>query len=52
MHGYDDDTGDVVCAGGGPDDAMMSTSRFVTPIVAKGRIFVAANGRRYAFTSE
>jgi hypothetical protein len=25
--------------------------RFITPIVAKGRIFVAANGQLYAFTT-
>jgi hypothetical protein len=31
---------------------MMSTSRFITPIAAKGRIFVAADGRLYAFTTD
>ena len=51
MHGYDGDTGAVVFAGGGTGDAMASTSRFITPIVAKGRIFVAANGQLYAFTT-
>jgi hypothetical protein len=50
LHGYDGDTGAVVFAGGGAGDAMGSTSRFITPIVAKGRIFVAANGQLYAFT--
>jgi hypothetical protein len=50
LHGYDGDTGAVVFAGGGAGDAMASTSRFITPIVAKGRIFVAANGQLYAFT--
>jgi len=39
-----------VFAGGGAGDAMASTSRFITPIVAKGRIFFAANGQLYAFT--
>jgi hypothetical protein len=52
LHGYDGDTGDVVFAGGGAGDAMASTSRFITPIVAKGRIFVAADGQLYAFTVE
>ena len=51
LHGYDGDTGAVVFDGGGAGDAMMSTSRFITPIVAKGRIFVAANGQLYAFTT-
>jgi hypothetical protein len=51
LHGYDGDTGAVVFAGGGAGDAMASTSRFITPIVAKGRMFVAANGQLYAFTA-
>ena len=51
LHGYDGDTGSVVFAGGGPGDAMAATSRFITPIVAKGRIFVAANGHLHAFTT-
>jgi outer membrane protein assembly factor BamB len=51
LHGYDGDTGAVIFAGGGAGDGMASTSRFITPIVAKGRLFVAANGRLYAFTT-
>jgi hypothetical protein len=51
LHGYDGDTGAVIFAGGGAGDAMASTSRFITPIVAKGRLFVAANGQLYAFTT-
>ncbi|HSS01990.1 MAG TPA: hypothetical protein VLM79_33255, partial [Kofleriaceae bacterium] len=50
LHGYDGDTGAVVFAGGGAGDAMASTSRFNTPIVVKGRMFVAADGQLYAFT--
>jgi hypothetical protein len=50
LHGYDGDTGAVVFAGGGAGDAMTSTSRFITPMVAKGRIYVAGDGRLYAFT--
>ena len=50
LHGFDGDTGAVVFDGGGAGDAMGSTSRFITPIVANGRIFVAANGQLYAFT--
>ena len=51
LHGYDGDTGAVIFAGGGAGDAMASTSRFITPIVAKGRLFVAADGQLYAFTT-
>ncbi|HET7506320.1 MAG TPA: hypothetical protein VFK02_35115 [Kofleriaceae bacterium] len=51
LHGYDGDTGAVVFAGGGAGDAMASTSRFITPIVARGRIFVAADGQLHAFTT-
>jgi hypothetical protein len=52
LHGFDGDTGAVVFDGGGSNDAMASTSRFITPMVAKGRIFVAANGQLYAFTTD
>jgi hypothetical protein len=49
LRGFDGDTGQVVFAGGGPSEAMTSVRRFQTPIVAKGRIFVAADNRIYAF---
>jgi hypothetical protein len=49
---FDGDTGAPVFAGGGAGDAMMSTSRFVTPIAAAGRIFVAADGAVHAFTMQ
>jgi hypothetical protein len=52
LHGFDGDTGAVVYDGGGSNDAMGSTSRFISPMVAKGRIFVAANGQLYAFATE
>jgi hypothetical protein len=48
--GFDGDTGAQIFNGGGSGDAMTSTSRFVTPMVASGRIFVAANSAVYAFT--
>ncbi len=51
LHGYDGDTGAVIYNGGGSSDTMASTSRFITPIVAKGRIFVAADGQLYAFAA-
>jgi hypothetical protein len=50
LHGFDGDTGAVVYGGGAAGDQMSGTiSRFVTPIVAKGRIFVAGDGKAYAF---
>jgi hypothetical protein len=48
--GFDGDTGAQIFNGGGPGDAMTSTSRFITPMVANGRIFVAADSAVYAFT--
>jgi len=50
LHGFDGDTGQVVFAGGGSSDAMGGISRFQTPIVAKGRLFVAGTNRVYAFS--
>jgi hypothetical protein len=48
--GFDGDTGAPIFNGGSAGDAMMSTSRFVTPIAASGRIFVAADAAVHAFT--
>jgi hypothetical protein len=50
LHGYDGDTGAVVYAGGGAGDEMGNVRRFETPIVTKGRMFVAGDDRLYAFT--
>jgi len=50
LHGFDGDTGQVVFAGGGSSDAMGGISRFQTPIVANGRLFVAGTDRVYAFS--
>ena len=36
---------------GGAGDALDLVNRFQSPIVAKGRIFVAASDRLYAFTT-
>ena len=50
IHGFDGDTGAVVYGGGTATDQMSGTlRRFITPIVAKGRIFVAGDGKAYAF---
>ncbi len=50
LHAFDADTGRPLFRGGGPNDAMEQVQVYQTPIVAKGRIYVAAKGRVYAFT--
>lgn len=50
LHAFDADTGAEVFAGGGAGDAMGNVERYQTPIVAKGRIYVAADDALYAFT--
>lgn len=52
LHAYDGDTGDVLFAGGGPNEAMTLVRRFQTPIAVDGRIFVAADNQLYAFTTQ
>jgi outer membrane protein assembly factor BamB len=49
LHGYDGDTGNVVYNGGGLNELMAGTQRFNTAIAARGRIYVAANNKVYAF---
>ena len=50
LHGYDGDTGNVVFAGGGPNDTVGGTRSYsTTGIVARGRIYVAGDNRVYAF---
>ncbi len=49
LHGIDGETGAVIFGGGGVLEAMENIPRFQTPIAAKGRIYVAGNGRVYAF---
>jgi hypothetical protein len=46
LRGYDGDTGQMVFDSG---NVMGPIHRFGTPIVAKGRIFVAGDGKAYAF---
>jgi hypothetical protein len=50
LRGFNGDTGAVVFNGGGADEQMAAVNRFQTPIVAKGRIFVAGANAVYAFT--
>ena len=49
LHGYDGDTGAVIFAGGGVNELMTGTRRFSTGIVARGRIYLGADNRVYAF---
>jgi hypothetical protein len=50
LHGLDGNTGASVYAGGTGTDTMSSVQKFETPIVANGRVFVAANNQVYGFT--
>lgn len=45
LHGFDGDTGTALVA----TEAMTSVRRFVSPMAAKGRIYVAADDKLYAF---
>lgn len=51
LHGFEADTGAPVFAGGGPAELMTGTSPLITGIAARGRIFVAANNKVYAFAT-
>jgi outer membrane protein assembly factor BamB len=50
LYALDGDTGKAVFSGGASADTMSAVQKFVTPIIANGRVFVAANARVYAFT--
>jgi len=49
LHGYSGDTGSVIYGGGGANELMAGTQRFNTGIAARGRIYIAANNKVYAF---
>jgi hypothetical protein len=49
LRGFDGDTGVTVFAGGGPGELMANTSPLITGIAARGRIYIAANNKVYAF---
>ncbi len=51
LRGFDGETGKPVFTGGGPGDQMSLVRRFQTPIVAKGRIVVAADDQLVVFTT-
>jgi outer membrane protein assembly factor BamB len=50
LYGLDGDTGKSIFAGGTNTDTMSSVQKFETPIIANGRVFVAADNQVYAFT--
>jgi len=50
LRGYDADSGMLVFSGGGADEQLQAVAKFQTPIVAKGRLFVAAANTVYAFS--
>ncbi len=49
LHGFDGDTGNVVYAGGGPNELMVGARKFNTGIAARGRIYIANDNKVYAF---
>jgi hypothetical protein len=50
LHAYNGDTGTVIYAGGGANELMTGTRKWNTGIVARGRIYYAADNKVYAFT--
>jgi outer membrane protein assembly factor BamB len=52
LYGLDGDTGQAIFAGGSTSDSMSSVQAYIPPIVANGRVFVAANNQVYAFTPD
>jgi hypothetical protein len=49
LHGYNGDTGAVIYAGGGANELMTNTRKWNTGIVARGRIYFAADNKVYSF---
>lgn len=49
LHGFRGDTGAPVFGGGGAGDRMAGLRHFATILAAEGRLFVAGDGRVYAF---
>lgn len=51
LYGYDGETGAELFNGGASTDAMTGgTSYFSTPVIAKGKVWVAAKSHLYVFT--
>ncbi len=49
LHGFRGDTGQVLFDGGDKADAMAGVPRFATILAAEDRLYVAGDGRIYAF---
>jgi len=49
LYAYDGETGDELFAGGGAGGAITTPSYFNTPMIAKGRVYVATKDRLYVF---
>jgi hypothetical protein len=49
LHGFKGDSGEPLFTGGGPAEALAGVRRFQTLIAAEDRLYVAADGRVYAF---
>ncbi|MDN0077013.1 hypothetical protein QU481_19400 [Crenobacter sp. SG2303] len=50
LHGFRGDNGQAVFTGGGPNDRIPKLRHFVTLLAAHGRLYVAGDGRIYAFS--
>jgi len=50
LFGYNGETGAVIFAGGGANDTISGTRTFTTGIAARGRIYIAADNKVYAFS--
>jgi len=50
LFGFNGETGAVIFDGGGANDTISGTRTFNTGIAARGRIYVAADNRVYAFS--
>ncbi|PTB22294.1 hypothetical protein C9I57_00340 [Trinickia symbiotica] len=51
LHGFRGDNGQPVFTGGGPQDRIPNVRHFATPIAADGRLYIAGDGRVYAFVA-
>jgi outer membrane protein assembly factor BamB len=49
LHGFRADTGAAVFTGGGPSDVMAGLRHFATILASDDRLFIAGDGRVYAF---
>jgi hypothetical protein len=49
LHGFRGDTGEEIYAGGGANNRMTGLRHFATILVADGRMYIAGDGRIYAF---